>query len=107
MYMQFAVAGERGGDGLETLIAAELDRFVQDVATDEAQEQSRRVFMPVAPPEATCQHGVPGCKCAVGWPPAEQCPDCREDEPRASYCVCGPKDVNGRIFGSARPPGLL
>lgn len=44
-----------------------------------------------------CHKHVPGCKCAVGFKPDEQCADCRESEPRDSYCVCGPVE---KVFES-------
>jgi len=44
----------------------------------------------------TCRKGSPTCYCLVGWPPAEQCPDCRDrwkpGEFRDSYCICPPVD---------------
>jgi len=39
-----------------------------------------------------CHKCVPGCKCKSGFPPDEQCPDCKEDSPRSSYCVCPPPE---------------
>jgi len=67
-------------------------------ATDEElleMLQGGQLYRPYVPMQITrleCSKGVPGCKCAVGFKPEEQCPDCREDELRDSYCVCSPKD---------------
>ena len=41
---------------------------------------------------ATCWKGLDSCKCRVGWPPEEQCADCREEQKRSSRCVCGSND---------------
>ncbi len=40
----------------------------------------------------TCQFGITGCRCAVGWPYELQCPACRDKENRMDdgYCVCVP-----------------
>lgn len=54
---------------------------------------------PVTPEERVkglgCQKGVRDCLCLVGFPPAEQCSDCREEGLRSSRCVCGPKALPG------------
>ena len=42
-----------------------------------------------------CQKGVRDCLCLVGFPPAEQCADCREEGLRSSRCVCDPKLLPG------------
>lgn len=42
-----------------------------------------------------CRKGVPHCLCLVGFPPAEQCADCREEHLRFSRCVCSPKVLPG------------
>ena len=39
-----------------------------------------------------CKRGDARCLCLVGFPSELQCPDCREDKDRDSYCVCGPKE---------------
>ena len=63
--------------GEEWYAPAGLDRSIQQTVDIEAGEG--------------CRKGVPGCMCKINWPPDKQCPDCREDQPRDSYCVCPPK----------------
>jgi hypothetical protein len=33
---------------------------------------------------------VPGCLCRTGFPPDDQCPDCRQNKLRKSRCECPP-----------------
>jgi cytosine/adenosine deaminase-related metal-dependent hydrolase len=40
-----------------------------------------------------CRKQVEGCLCAVGFPPEQQCADCREDRIRDSRCECPPKET--------------
>lgn len=38
-----------------------------------------------------CRKGVEGCRCRIGYRPQDQCPDCREEELRDSWCQCCPE----------------
>ena len=42
----------------------------------------------------SCQKGIPDCYCKVGWPVELQCPDCKESQPRSSYCICPPSGTH-------------
>lgn len=46
----------------------------------------------------TCQYGVTGCRCSVGYPYELQCADCRDRENRMDngYCVCIPSSIPPR-----------
>jgi hypothetical protein len=48
-----------------------------------------------------CTKGIAGCKCAAGFKPEEQCPECREDGRRYSYCMCPPDFEHERPVNTA------
>ncbi len=57
----------------------------------------------------TCNFGITGCRCAVGWPYELQCPLCRDRENRLDdgYCVCVPSSIPPRLAGSEKASPAL
>ena len=70
--------------------------FVEEIRVDALTASLILASLEEEPPRepydslVSCPKGAPGCLCGDGWPPEQQCPDCREEHLRSSRCVCLP-----------------